>query len=146
MTMPPPPKPASQRRRRNAVPGTVFLPAEGRRGETPPWPLEMFRDGEFAAWSEMWATPQAVAWERMGRATARVVARYARLRSRAEYDPEAPVMLLAEVRQLENQLGLTPRAMLSLRWEIVPDELAAAREAARPEAPAAPARRIRAVE
>lgn len=37
--MGPPPKPDSQRRRRNAVPGATRLPAEGRTGPAPRWPL-----------------------------------------------------------------------------------------------------------
>lgn len=35
----PAPKPPGTRARRNASPTIVYLPAGGRRGETPPWPL-----------------------------------------------------------------------------------------------------------
>jgi hypothetical protein len=35
----PPPKDPTQRRRRNPTSGVVQLPAEGRTGEPPPWPL-----------------------------------------------------------------------------------------------------------
>lgn len=35
----PPPKAPGTRARRNASPAIVYLPAGGRRGETPPWPL-----------------------------------------------------------------------------------------------------------
>ncbi|MDX3455053.1 hypothetical protein PV396_24450 [Streptomyces sp. ME02-8801-2C] len=35
----PPPKPAGQRRRRNATVATTKLPAEGRKGRPPKWPL-----------------------------------------------------------------------------------------------------------
>lgn len=35
----PPPKPAGQRRRRNATVATTKLPAEGRKGRPPTWPL-----------------------------------------------------------------------------------------------------------
>ena len=38
--------------------------------------------------------------------------------------------LLGEVRQLEDRLGLTPMALLRLRWEISADELQEARAAA----------------
>ena len=34
----------------------------------------------------------------------------------------AKAALLAEVRNLEQQLGLTPMALLRLRWEIEPSE------------------------
>lgn len=37
--MGPPPKPAGQRRRRNATVATTKLPAEGRKGRPPKWPL-----------------------------------------------------------------------------------------------------------
>jgi hypothetical protein len=48
---------------------------------------------------------------------------------------------LSEVRQLEDRLGLTPMAMLRLRWEVVRDELAEARAPVREGRP-----RLRAVE
>lgn len=35
----PPPKAPGTRARRNASPAIVYLPADGRRGATPPWPL-----------------------------------------------------------------------------------------------------------
>lgn len=37
--MGPPPKPDNMRRRRNATPGTTRLPAEGRTGPAPRWPI-----------------------------------------------------------------------------------------------------------
>ena len=108
----PAPKPADQRRRRNAAPGSVVLPAEGRVGDPPRWPL---RVGEPSCWASLWMLPQAVAWERLH--MERVVARYASVLSAAEAeDPSAAI--LGEVRQLEDRLGLSPMAMLRLRWEI----------------------------
>jgi hypothetical protein len=148
--MGPPPKADAQRRRRNAVPGTVYLPAEGREGDPPEFPLVSMTLGEDVAWRDLWSTPQAVAWERNGVGTVRVVARYCRLLCSAEFaalslaTSVASAQTLGEVRQLEDRLGLTPMAMLRLRWEVVTDELAEAREDATPEA--APVRRIRAVE
>jgi polyhydroxybutyrate depolymerase len=47
--MGPRPKPADRRRRRNPVPGTVYLPAEGYQGEIPPWPLPA-RQSEMVRW------------------------------------------------------------------------------------------------
>ncbi|WP_239404657.1 DASH complex subunit DAD3 family protein [Frankia sp. Cj3] len=148
--MGPPPKPASQRRRRNAVPGTVELPAEGRHGDPPVWPLQVATAAEDAAWRQLWASPQAVAWERLGEATVSVVARYARLRCAAEVatatgKSSVPLaQMLGELRQLEDRLGLSPMAMLRLRWEIVADEVAEARAGAATAPPTE--RRIRAVE
>lgn len=117
--MPQPPKfdPA----RRNARSGPVRLPAEGRKGETPAWPLPgRATIAERAAWEELWHTPQAVAWERLG--WTRTVARYCRLMVAAE-KRGAPATVLGEARQLEDRLGLTPKAMRLMLWEIVSDEV-----------------------
>ncbi len=107
--------------RRNARVGTMKLPAGGRTGETPSWPYD---DPEPAVWAELWRTPQAVAWERLG--WTRVVARYCRILSVAEQ--ELTKTPLGEARQLEDRLGLTPKAMRLLLWEITEDEVAEQRE------------------
>lgn len=111
----PPPKPPSQRRRRNVAPQTVKLPLTGRDGPVPNWPLSEPSEGEFNVWSEVWATPQAVQWAKLG--WTRTVARYVRLLLLAER-PDADTKDAAEVRQMEDRLGLTPMSMLRLRWEI----------------------------
>lgn len=107
--------------RRNARSGPLRLPAEGRKGPAPVWPLELVTDAEAAAWEELWATPQAVAWERLG--WTRTVARYCRVMLEAEA-PAAESAARAEARQLEDRLGLTPKALRLLLWEIVSDEVA----------------------
>jgi hypothetical protein len=53
------------------------------------------------------------------------VARYTRLALAAE---NLEKDYLAEARQLEDRLGLTPRAMRTLLWEIVADDPAEKRE------------------
>lgn len=122
----PPPKPAEQRRRRNLAPQTTKLPPEGRPGPPPDWPLGGRRNAaEGRVWAEVWATPQAAAWERLG--WVRPVARYVRCLVASE-KPAALASLLGEVRQLEDRLGLSPMSMLRLRWEIAPDEIAELRE------------------
>ena len=101
------------------------LPSEGRKGETPEWPLSSSAAYDPDLWDELWSTPQAVAWERLGAGTIRVVARYVVLLAEAEVgEPK----VAAETRQMEDRLGLSPMAMLRLRWEIADDELAEARE------------------
>lgn len=120
----PPPKPEANRRRRNVVPQTVRLPSEGRQGTPPEWPLSRPTKIEQTVWAELWACPQAVAWERLG--WNRTVARYCRFVVASE-KKDATAGLLGEVRQLEDRLGLTPMSMLRLRWEIVEDELAGQR-------------------
>lgn len=111
--------------RRNARSGPVMLPAKGREGYAPLWPLEGQTDAEAAVWLDLWATPQAVAWETLG--WLRTVARYCRLLVQAE-EGDAPVTLLAEVRHLEDRLGLTPMSMRRLLWQIAPDEVGEKRE------------------
>lgn len=147
--MGPPPKHPDARRRTNATVAMTALPAGGRQGEAPTWPLGLVLDGEWALWQQLWTTPQATAWERLGPGTVRVVARYTRLLAEAEQPAAgaraasmAAAQRLTEVRQLEDRLGLTPMAMLRLRWEIAADEVAEARA----ERTAPPRRRFRAVD
>src|SRR5688500_1186499 len=109
------PKPEGQRRRRNAAPGTVVLPAAGRVGPVPVWPLAKPTKAQTERWALVWRKPQAVEWERKHEEL--VVARYvckALLAERA--NAKGPVM--TETRQLEDRLGLSDVAMLRLRWVI----------------------------
>jgi hypothetical protein len=116
-----PPKPDAVRR--NARTGPELLPAGGRQGDTPVWPLDLVSSAETQLWRELWATPQAVAWERHG--WTRVVARYCRVAIAAEgMDKDA----LSEARQLEDRLGLTPKSMRMLMWQIAADEVGEKRQ------------------
>lgn len=72
----------------------------------------------------LWRTPHAVAWEELE--WTRLVARYCRIVLAAEALVKE---YLAEARQLEDRLGLTPKAMRMLMWEIASDEVAQKREA-----------------
>lgn len=122
----PGPPPKSNPVRRNARSGPLQLPAEGRKGPTPQWPLAGGADEDEAqAWSDLWATPQAVAWERLG--WTRTVARYCRVMVEAE-KKGASAQLLGQVTTLEDRLGLTPKAMRMLLWEVVSDEVAEQRK------------------
>ena len=117
--MPTPPKIDPQRGHRGR--GPTRLPAEGRQGPPPQWPLaDKMSAAEESAWAELWATPQAVAWARLG--WTRTVARYCRVMVAAE-SPEATAALLAQAVALEDRLGLTPKAMRLLLWEIAVDEV-----------------------
>lgn len=110
----PPPNPNA--RRRNARPEMRRLPASGRAGDPPDWPFGRGTKAELGLWSELWSSPQAVAWESLG--WARSVARYVRTVLVAEARG-APIAALAEARQFEDRLGLNPLAMRRLMWEIV---------------------------
>ena len=132
----PPPDPNALRRdRKEDKQGWTLLPAGGREGEPPAWPLADLTagdsdDAQFSAiqlherelevWRDLWATPQAVVWERM-RYT-HEVAVYARLVVAAERSAETKA--LAEARMWSDRLGLNPAAMLRNRWKIAEDELA----------------------
>lgn len=166
--MGPAPKPADQRARRNATVATTKLPAEGRTGKLPRWPLipdivttarrdvwagkvddlayeldERLADGqpvgsverrldaareqlaihearlreqrklERAVWRDLWRTPQSVQWERLG--WTRDVAQYVRHKVLGELGELDDAK---EARQWSDRLGLTPLAMLRLRWEV----------------------------
>jgi hypothetical protein len=174
--MGPPPKHPSQRRRTNASVAMTELPAEGRQGDAPTWPLipdivtatqrdlaeakverlryerdeatgstigsiERRLDAalerleilqrrlahqaslEAELWAELWALPQAVQWERLG--WLRDVAQYVRHKVLAEL---GDLDGAREARQWSDRLGLSPLAMLRLRWEVVTDEVGARRE------------------
>lgn len=84
------------------------LPRAGREGAPPPWPLGRSSKAIDELWASLWAKPQAIVWDEMG--AERLVARYVRKLLAAE-KADAPVSLLAEVRQLEDRLALNPLAM-----------------------------------
>lgn len=122
--MPTPPK--DHPVRRNARVGPIQLPAEGRQGDPPAWPLPgRATVAEEKAWAQLWHTPQAVMWERLG--WTRTVARYCRVMVEAEKRNATP-QAMSEARQLEDRLGLTPKAMRLLLWTIVADEVAEQRQ------------------
>lgn len=192
----PAPKPADQRRRRNATVAMVKLPAGGRQGEVPRWPLlddieltarrdsaqqsvdmlelqllepelkgrarsaaqkkldaaqmqatilgkqvEAQQRIEAELWAELWTTPQAAAWERLG--WNREVAQYVRWEARAE---QGDLDAAKEARQRGDRLGLTPLAMLRLRWEIAEDEVAEQRQGRGRQSPAAARRRLKVID
>ncbi|MGP5116173.1 phage terminase small subunit [Corynebacterium casei] len=111
--------PHSRRQRHLAKTGQaadfVSIPAAGNQQPAPAWPL----DGEPARveldmWQHLWTTPQATMWASMS--IERVIARYVMVTCLAEQTQQAG--LLAEVRQLEDRLGLTPVSLRKLQWKI----------------------------
>lgn len=112
----PGPAPKPNARRRNARPDWVSLPAEGRSGKAPAWPLS---GRAPAGWAELWRLPQAVMWERDNSVVQ--VATYLMTR-RAAHETlkgrEPNAALLSELRQIEDRLGLSPMALKRLQWEI----------------------------
>ena len=123
--MPRGPLPNPQRRRRNAptIP-TTNLPASGRPGPVPRPPKWLtLGDAGKAWWRWAWKTPQAAAWAAGHEVT---VARRAQLEDDLvlcrESGEVAPSTLLQRMLDIDDRLGLTPKAMAQLRWQIVADE------------------------
>ena len=110
----PPPDPEALRRDRDAGEWTI-LPAEGRQGATPEWPLTRKLRREAVLWERLWAMPQALMWERYGQELE--VALYVRRFVEAEAR-ESSVALSTLVRQLADSLGLSTPGMRANRWRI----------------------------
>jgi hypothetical protein len=125
----PGPAPSANPRRRNVRPDTTTLPAGGYQGPIPEWPFATQDDDEREIWESLWRLPQAAAWAQMS--IWRTVARYCRALTIAE-ERGAPAAVLAEVRQVEDRLGLTPMSLLRLRWVISADEVGAVRDTRTP--------------
>lgn len=146
--MGPPPKPAGQRRRRNApAAGASVLEAPARRPAKLPGSKEML-PATRAWWRTIWASPMASRWTP---ADEPALVRLAHLKDLTDRElrgwtdrlmvgdleldenrpglvhvilagPRVSVQLLAEMRQLEDRLGLTPMARRRLGWELPGDE------------------------
>jgi hypothetical protein len=128
----PAPDPSALRREREAGEWTI-LPAEGRPGEAPQWPLVEMTGREEELWERLWSRPQALMWERYGQELE--VALYVRRLGEAE-QAGAFVGLSTLVRQMADSLGLTTPGMRANRWKITAEETAVA-------VPARPAARKR---
>lgn len=147
------------------------LPAEGRKGRTPAFPLpkivrygttvsdgkaikvadgsisNAFRKRELEIWREYWKTPQAAAWETEPYRY-RAIAMVCRLESIIETEPEANAALIAQLHRYREDVGLTQAGLKLNGWTIAANEVAAQRErrATKPApAKAAPVRRLRGV-
>lgn len=120
----PPPDPNALRRDRDSK-DWIDLPAEGRKGRAPAWPLSKQTKRETELWKKEWRRPQAVMWERNGQEVE--VALYVRRLAEAEVRG-APVTLANLVRQLQEALGISLPGMARLRWRIVSDRVAEKRE------------------
>lgn len=109
----PGPSPNPNARRQNAPTiAWVTLPAQHdlKAPKLPTW-----RKWDAATkrwWSDLWAKPQAVMWERDGSTLTTLACLYDDLiTGRAEVS-----RVSAEMRQHEDRHGLSPRAMIQLRW------------------------------
>ena len=116
----PPPNPNALRRdRKQDQAGWSTLPAEGRTGPPPEWPLTEVRPREWDLWRTLWARPQAVMWERLGLDLE--VALFVRTLAEAE-EPEPRADAAKLTKQYMESLGLTAPGLARLRWKIGPVE------------------------
>lgn len=112
--------------------GWRTLPAEGRQAPAPEWPLTTASDRELDLWDDLWAKPQAVAWEDMGQELE--VALFVRTLAEAER-ADGRVDVKKMVRGYLDSLGLSVAGMNRNRWKVAPaieDEAEAAPETAAP--------------
>lgn len=121
------PKPDDERRNPNPPKfGWRDLPANGREGDPPLLPERPEGAKEWLpetveAWNQLWTTPQAVAWDQSGR-TLHVWAVLHNDMGQFQADRKpVPASLLSELRQIEDRHGLSPKAMLQLRWRVIED-------------------------
>jgi len=110
----PPPDPNAIRRDSDKR-GWTQLPAAGRTGEPPAWPLTRATARELRVWAEEWKRPQAIMWA--ANHQEREVALYVRALTVAE-GAAARVQERTLVRQLMDDLGVSLVGMARHRWLI----------------------------
>lgn len=113
----PPKDPNALRRERDAG-GWVDLPASGRQGPVPGWPLSSPSGREIELWEAHWSKPQALMWGQSG--LEYEVALYIRNLAMAEV-PGAPANRSTLVKQLMEDLGLTEGGLARNSWRVVDD-------------------------
>jgi hypothetical protein len=121
----PAPDPRALRRDRDGT-TWIHLPAEGRQGEPPEWPLSRATKRELSLWAAEWCRPQAVMWEANGQQLE--VGIYVRTLRQAE-SPRAAVALRTLLRQQQEALGLSLPGLARNHW-IIATSVAPARTAA----------------
>lgn len=93
--------------------GWVTLPADGRDGPLPPFPLDSPSGREMELWERLWEKPQATQWEQLHQDFE--VASYVRLLVRAEM-PRSSAIVWGQVKQFAESLGLSVSGMARNRW------------------------------
>lgn len=113
----PAPDPNALRRERDAG-EWVTLPADGREGAPPQWPLPGPTTLEMELWAVEWRRPQAVQWEANGQELE--VALFVRAVVVAE-GVKATAADRNAVQRKMNDLGLTVPGLRANRWKIGAD-------------------------
>ncbi len=115
----------------------ITLPADGRPGDPPKFPLSKPAKRELTIWKAEWTRPQAIMWERNGQEVE--VALYVRCLYEGE-DRHAATSLRTLIVRMQEALGISATGLARNRWRIA----TAAIEPAEPgKAPAAPSTRDR---
>lgn len=113
----PPPDPNALRRERPSDAAEwITLPAEGREGPPPYFPLVSPTEREEELWEALWGLPQAVIWERDRQEFE--VALYVRYFAIIERQGRGAITLATPLRQAADALGLTIPGMHRNRWKI----------------------------
>lgn len=114
------PKPDAERRNRAARPFTwTDLPSEGRPGKPPSLPrVRQWHAQTRKWWVEVWASPQASAWDQSGR----TMVPFALVMDDLIAGRVDAVKASPEIRQHQDRHGMNPKAMLQLRWRVLDDE------------------------
>lgn len=110
----PPPQRGAVRRGRSSD-DWVHLPAAGRPGDSPAFPLPRPSKFELAAWEREWRRPQAIAWEALGWEIQ--VALYVRT-LRAAAGPKATSGNTTNLLRQMASLGLTADGLARNHWVI----------------------------
>lgn len=110
----PAPDPDALRRERDGDSWTT-LPAEGRKGKAPAWPLSAKSKRETTLWNREWKRPQAVEWERNGQELE--VAMYVRTFVASE-KLDATQGMRNLLRQQQEALGISLPGLARNRWKI----------------------------
>jgi hypothetical protein len=121
----PAPDPQALRRDRKDDAAWLTLPAEGRKGKVPAWPLADLEPREIELWALYWRKPQAVLWAHNQQELE--VALHIRRLVEVEQVGSSP-SIGTLVRQQMDALLLTIPAMNAARVRIASDEVAIKRD------------------
>lgn len=110
----PPPDPSALRRDRDGKDWTI-LPAAGRSGPVPEWPLARPNKRELALWEQEWRRPQAIMWEKSGQELE--VGMYVRTVAGAE-QRQATAAERNLVLRMMDSLGISSGGMARNLWKI----------------------------
>lgn len=112
----PAPDPNALRRdRKSDQAGWLTLPASGREGPPPEWPLDGQTQREATLWASEWCRPQAIMWEANGQELE--VAVFVRTLVAAEGPKATAAERTLVLRQMEG-LGISVPGLARNKWRI----------------------------